>query len=167
MAPPQRAPLRHGCGYESLHRPQEPMSTISVRPLTCLLERGAGLPALQVAVEINEHADGARLLLNAAALASWPASVVRGVARLPVSEQVRPDGVAVRVVALDGGGLSAPRAGVRARGRALPVQSGAGARRRAARGLRGARGAGTGTDDRVEGARVGLATFTRRGRGRG
>ncbi len=81
------------------------MNTISVRPLTCLLERGAGLPALQVAVEGNEHADGVRLLLNGAALASWPASLVCGVARLLVGEQARPDGVVVRVVALDAGGL--------------------------------------------------------------
>ena len=81
------------------------MSTISVRPLTCLLERGAGLPALQVMVAVNEHADGVRLLLNGAALASWPALVACGVARLPVGEQDRPDGVAVRVVVLDTGGL--------------------------------------------------------------
>lgn len=89
------------------------MSTISVCPLTCLLERGAGLPALQVAVEVDEHADGVCLLLNGAALASWPASVARGAARIPVGEQIRPDGVAVRVVALDGGGLVSALAGGR------------------------------------------------------
>ena len=81
------------------------MSTISVRPLTCLLERGAGLPALQVVVAVSEHADGVRLLLNGAALASWPALVARGVARLPVGEQDQPDGVAVRVAVLREGGL--------------------------------------------------------------
>ena len=81
------------------------MNTISVRPLACLMERGAGLPALQVAVEVNEQAGGVRLLLNGAALASWPALLVRGVARLLVGEQARPDGVAVRVAVLREGGL--------------------------------------------------------------
>ena len=81
------------------------MSTISVRPLKCLLERGAGLPALQVAVEFYKHADGVCLLLNAAALASWPVPVVRGLARLPVGEVIGPDGAAVCVAALGAGGL--------------------------------------------------------------
>lgn len=81
------------------------MNTISVCPPTCLLERGAGLPALQVVVVVNERADGVRLLLNGAALASWPALVARGVARLPVGEQDQPDGVAVRVAVLRDGGL--------------------------------------------------------------
>lgn len=81
------------------------MSTISVRPLTCLLERGAGLPALQVAVEIAEPPGGVRLLLNGAALGSWPALVAHGAARLPVGEQDRTDDVAVRVAALGAGGL--------------------------------------------------------------
>lgn len=81
------------------------MSTISVRPLSCVLERGAGLPALQVTVEIAERPDATRLLLGEAVLASWPGSVARSVARLPVGEQTRPDGVAVRVAALGAGGL--------------------------------------------------------------
>lgn len=81
------------------------MSTISVRPLTCVLERGAGLPALQVAVEVTVLPDGVRLLLNGAALGSWPASVARGVARLPMGEEIGPDGVAVHVATLGAGGL--------------------------------------------------------------
>lgn len=81
------------------------MSTIPVRPLICLLERGAGLPALQVVVEVTAGPDGARLLLNGAVLASWSARVAQGVARLSVGDQAGPEGVAVRVVALDTGGL--------------------------------------------------------------
>ena len=81
------------------------MSTISVRPLTCLLERGAGLPALQVAVEVTEHADGVRLLLNDVELCRWPASVARGVARIPEGEQSKADGLAVRVTPLSAGAL--------------------------------------------------------------
>ena len=101
------------------------MSTISVRPLTCLLERGAGLPALQVAVEIAARPDGVRLLLNGAVLGSWPATVARRVARLPVYEEIGPDGVAVHLAALGAGGLSAPRVRDGADGRALPLQPGA------------------------------------------
>ena len=81
------------------------MSTIPVRPLSCLLERGAGLPALRVVVEVAARPDGARLLLNGAALASWPAPVTRGVAWLSMGEQIGPEGVTVRVVVLDAGGL--------------------------------------------------------------
>ena len=101
------------------------MSTISVRPLTCLLERGAGLPALQVAVETAACPDGVRLLLNGATLGSWPASVAHGVARLPMGEEIGPDGVAVHVATLGAGGLSAPRARGGADERALPLQPGA------------------------------------------
>ena len=81
------------------------MSTIPVRPLSCLLERGAGLPALQVVVEVAARSAGARLLLNGAALASWSAPVARGVALLSEGEQTGPEGVAVRVAALDAGAL--------------------------------------------------------------
>jgi len=81
------------------------MFTISVRPLSCLLERDAGQPALQVAVEVTAHTGGVCLLLNGSALASWSALVARGVARLPVGEVFGPDGLAVRVEALDAGGL--------------------------------------------------------------
>lgn len=80
------------------------MSTIPVRPVACVLERGAGLPALQV-VMVIERPEGVRLLLDGAALGSWPAAVAYGVARLPVGEQSGPDSVVVRVVALDTGGL--------------------------------------------------------------
>jgi hypothetical protein len=82
------------------------MSTIPVRPLICLLKRGAGLPALQVVVEVTAGPDGARLLLNGAVLAYWSALVAQGVARLSVGDQTGLEGVAVRVVALDTGGLA-------------------------------------------------------------
>ena len=81
------------------------MNTIPVRPLGCVLERGAGLPALQVVVEITARPGGLRLLLNGASLASWAAPVARGVARCPVGEHVGQDGASVRVETLGSGGL--------------------------------------------------------------
>ena len=125
------------------------MSTISVRPLTCLLERGAGLPALQVAVEIAARPDGVRLLLNGATLGSWPASVAHGVARLPMGEEIGPDGVAVHVATLGAGGLVTVLTGGRLLFSSGRAQPGANARRRVVRGLRGARRARAGTGDGV------------------
>lgn len=81
------------------------MSTIPVRPVACVLERGADQPALQVEVEVTEPLGSVRLLLNGSALAAWSATVAHGVARLSVGEVVGPDGVAVRVVPLETGGL--------------------------------------------------------------
>lgn len=91
------------------------MSTIPACPLTCVLERGAGLPALQVTVELAPHLNAVRLLLDRVVLGSWPASVAPCVSRLPVGEQTRPDGVAVRLAVLGAGGLVT----VQARGRFL------------------------------------------------
>ena len=81
------------------------MNTIPVRPLSCVLERGAGLPALQVVVEVTARPDGLRLLLNGASLGGWAAPVARGVARFPVGEHAQEGGASVRVEALGSGGL--------------------------------------------------------------